>query len=436
MKHIILTLAIVLATLTGFAQEEVAIEQFINQSINRLEITPGWDVHLIHAEADSGYRVAIVTTEDFAALAYNVQLCNLKDQTLTILENTQLPQGTVVEIEGPMTFDMICLWNRATVKADKIIAPQPEQTNCRQKSIFVARYANLHIRNYQIPNQDCLSNIEIWDDAKCTIDTISGDGFSKVTTYNTNDFQIVTNNLNGEIILDEYDETPDWHYQKKDSRVIKNKEVDGEIVTTNRIRFWQHNLNVLATFGYRWGTNPTDANSPLLEDGTLSINVGASTDFQLSYRWGLSTGILLNANRKSLCHQVKYEDDVLVVIDGQEDFERNNLKSYYIGIPVVFNYYLGKRQTESISFDIFCGRLIGEELRTSKDATNLLGLTNWNGESIKNTFNPWKLEVGFSFNTNLFGILHGVRVFANILPEYQPGVINGEIRSVGIEIKL
>ena len=435
MKHIILTLSIVLASLAGFAQEEVAIEQYINQSIKRLDINPGWDVRLIHAETDSTYRVAIVTTMDFAALAYNVQLCNLKDQTLTILENTEMPQGTVVEIEGPMTFDMIALTTGATAEADKVIAPQPEQTNCRQKSIFVARYANLHIRNYEIPNQDCFSNIEIWDNAKCTIDTISGEGYSNVTTYNTNDFQIVNNKLNGEIIVDEYDETPGWHYQKKDSRVIKNKEVDGELVTINRRKYWQHNLNVWAAFGYRWGTNPPDADSPLLEDGTLSINVGFSTDFQLSNHWGLSTGIELNANKKTLCHQVKYEDNVLVVIDGQEDFKRNRLYSYYIGIPVVFNYYLGKRQTESLSIDIFCGRLIEEDLRTSKDATNLLGLTNWKGEVIKNTFNPWKLEVGVGFNTNMLGFFHGIRVFANILPEYQPGVTSCEIRSVGIEIK-
>ena len=90
MKHIILTIAIVLAALTGFAQEEVAIEQYINQSINQLYIDPGWDVRLIHADTDSTYRIAIVTTEDFAALAYNVQLCNLKDRTLTILENTKI----------------------------------------------------------------------------------------------------------------------------------------------------------------------------------------------------------------------------------------------------------------------------------------------------------------------------------------------------------
>ena len=122
MKRIILSLAILLAAQIGFAQEEVAIEQNINQRINKLEINSGWEVHLIHHEADSGYRVAIITEDDLAARAYNVQLCNVKDQTLTILENTQLPRGTVVEIEGPMTFGQINLLNNATAEADYVVA--------------------------------------------------------------------------------------------------------------------------------------------------------------------------------------------------------------------------------------------------------------------------------------------------------------------------
>ena len=118
MKRIILSLAILLAAQIGFAQEEVAIEQNINQRINKLEINSGWEVHLIHHEADSGYRVAIITEDDLAARAYNVQLCNVKDQTLTILENTQLPRGTVVEIEGPMTFGQINLANQSFEQCD------------------------------------------------------------------------------------------------------------------------------------------------------------------------------------------------------------------------------------------------------------------------------------------------------------------------------
>ena len=113
MKRITLFIAILFAFNMGFAQEEVAIEQRIEQSINTLQIYRGWDVHLLHNEADSGYRVAIVTNEDYAPFAFNVQLCNVKGDTLTILENTQLPRGTVVEVEGPMKFQRINLFYEA-----------------------------------------------------------------------------------------------------------------------------------------------------------------------------------------------------------------------------------------------------------------------------------------------------------------------------------
>ena len=44
MKRIILSLAILLAAQISFAQEEVAIEQTINQRINKLEISSGWEI--------------------------------------------------------------------------------------------------------------------------------------------------------------------------------------------------------------------------------------------------------------------------------------------------------------------------------------------------------------------------------------------------------
>ena len=83
-----------------------------------------------------------------------------------------------------------------------------------------------------------------------------------------------------------------------------------------------------------------------------------------------------------MSHQVSYVDDALVVTDGQGDFQRTRLVSDYIGIPVTLYYYLGKQQTESFSLDLFCGRLIGEQLRTSKDPTKLIGFKNWNGEDV------------------------------------------------------
>ena len=436
MKRITVLLAILLAAQIGFAQEEVAIEQNINQRINKLEICSGWDVHLIHHEADSGYRVAIITEDDLAARAYNVQLCNVKDQTLTILENTQLPQGTVVEIEGPMNFGQISLLDRATAEADYVVASvasvPKDLTN-----LNLSKHSSFHVRHYHIPNPENSPGMEIWDHAQLTIDTISGEGNVMMNVYE-GDFQYGTNILRGKIKLCEHENTSDWPYMQREWRVIKTKKVDGELVTTDRRKVWNDALFLEVGIGLLHGNKPTNPNSPFLQSSTLTVNMGLSTYFNLGNRWGLKTGLLWNENRKSLCHQVKYENNELVVSDGQGDYQRNRLYNLYMGIPVSLSYYLGKKQTESVSLDLYCGRLLGEALVTSKDPTKPFGLVLFPGtkDHLDNIFNPWKLEVGLSFNTQHLGIIHGVRVFTNLLPEYKPGVTTDKFRSVGFEIKL
>ena len=434
MKRITLLIAILIAFQTGFAQEEVAVEQRIEQSINTLQIHRGWDVHLLHNEADSGYRVAIVTNEDYAPFAFNVQLCNVKGDTLTILENTQLPRGTVVEVEGPMKFQRIALMNEATAKADQVIATQSDS---HLTNLYINRDADFHIQHYLIPDPDCGPGIEVWDRSKLTLDTISGTGNAAVKIYDKTDFQIVTNELNGKITLHKYEVTPGWHYHTTDWREIKSKGEDGIWFTTDHKKIWNNAINIEAGFGYRLGTNPKNADSPFLQNGTLSINFGLGTYFNFNNHLGLRTGLQMNVNKKYLCHQVSYEDNALVVTDGQGDYQRNTLSNTYLGVPISLNYYLGKQQTESFSLDLFCGYLIGEVLRTSNDPTLLVqGGFGWLSTPVDDIFNPWKLEVGLSFNTQHLGIIHGVRVFTNLLPEYKPSVTNEKFRTVGIELKL
>ena len=437
MKRIILSIAIFLAAQIGFAQEEVAIEQTINQRINKLEINPGWDVHLIHHEADSGYRVAIITEDDLAARAYNVQLCNVKDSTLTILENTQLPRGTVVEIEGPMTFGQINLLNNATAEADYVVASAASVPK-DWTNLILSKNSSFHIRHYHIPNPENSPGMKIWDHAQLTIDTLSGEGDAVMNVYADANFQYGSNTLRGKITLYDYEANNNYPYWQKERREIKTKEVDGELVTTDRRKVWNDALFLEVGIGLQHGNTPTNPNSPFLQYNTSTVNIGFGTYFKLGNRWGLKTGLLWNENRKSLCHQVKYENNELVVSDGQGDYQRNRLYNLYMGIPVSLSYYLGKKQTESVSLDLYCGRLLGEALVTSKDPTKPFGLVLFPGtkDHLDNIFNPWKLEVGLSFNTQHLGIIHGIRVFTNLLPEYKPGVTTDKFRSVGVEIKL
>ena len=434
MKRIILSFIILLAAQIGFAQEEVALEQNINTSINYLNINAGWNVHLMHRDTE-GYRIAVVVPKQYEEIALvDVQVCNINCDTMTINENTLLPRGTVLEIEGPMTFGQLRLLDRATAEADYLVASeQKDLTN-----LCLCMNSSLHVQHYHIPNPESSPCVDVWDHAKLTIDTISGEGDAVVKVYE-GDFQYGTDFLQGKITLYEYGNTSDWPYmQGKDCRVIKTKEVDGELVTTDRRKVWNDALVLDVGIGEQHGNTPTNPNSPFLQYNTLTVNIGFSTYFNLGNRWGLKTGLLWNENRKSLCHQVKYENNELVVIDGQGDYQRNRLYNLYMGIPVSLSYYLGKKQTESVSLDLYCGRLLGEALVTSKDPTKPFGLVLFPGtkDHLDNIFNPWKLEVGLSFNTQHLGIIHGIRVFTNLLPEYKPGVTTDKFRSVGFEIKL
>ena len=322
MKRIFLSLAILLAAQIGFAQEEVAIEQNINQRINELEIYSGWDVHLIHHEADSGYRVAIITEDDLAARAYNVQLCNVKDSTLTILENTQLPRGTVVEIEGPMTFGQINLLDRATAEADYVVASAasvPEDWN----NLNLCMYSSFHIRHYHIPNPENSPGIKIWDHAQLTIDTLSGEGDAVVNTYEGN-FQYGSDILRGKITLYDYEATNNWPYQQTDVRVIKTKEVDGEITYTEHRKIWNNSISFGASIGYRSDPNPIDFESPFRHTDTRNFSWELQTGFRFSRHLGLNTGLKAMLNYQYLDHQVKLTDDGgLECIDGQTPIQKN-----------------------------------------------------------------------------------------------------------------
>ena len=436
MKRITLLLAILLATHMAFAQEEVAIEQNINTSINYLNINAGWNVRLMHRETE-GYRIAIVVPKQYEEIAIvDVHECIINCDTMTINENTLLPRGTVIELEGPMAFGQINLLNNATAEADYVVSSAASALkDCT--NLNLSKNSSFHVRHYHIPNPENSPGMEIWDNAQLTIDTISGEGNVMMNVYE-GDFQYGTNILRGKIKLCEHENTSDWPYMQREWRIIKTKEVDGELITTDRRKLWNDALVVDIGLGIQQGNTPTNPNSPFLQYNTVSLNIGFTTYFKLGNHWALRTGLQWNDNRKSLCHQVKYENNELIVVDGQGDYQRNRLYNLYMGIPVSLDYYLGKRQTESFSLDLYCGRLIGETLLTSKDPTKPFGLSLFPGtkDHLDNIFNPWKLEVGLSFNTRHLGIIHGLRVFTNLLPEYKPGVTTDKFRSVGLEIKL
>ena len=423
MKRIILSFIILLAAQIGLAQEEVAIEQNINAPIGCLSINAGWEVRLMNRNTDS-YRLAVVVPDRFAGIAAETQVCNLKGDTLTILKNDMLPQETILELEGPLELQEIVLFTEAKATFDRLVIPE----KAVKYEIYIGEKSEMTVHQMIFNGEPF---IRLGNESKLTIDTIQGCGKPFIETYNAQ-FQYGKSLLDGEIVVKEF-KKPSWfYYEVHPPKVIKTEMKDGKPVTTERYKIWNASVALDAGIGFRKHQNPVDFNSPFTNNGILAINIGLSTGFRFSDRWTLSTGLRYNFNTYYMAHQLKLNENGLETIDGQTPIQQNELANDYLGIPVELRFSLGEQWKSSLSVDAFFGRRIQGVFRTRGPEDNY---KDWNIEKAASLFNPWKLEVGFSVNTSLIGFIHGIRVYTNLLPEYNKAVTTEKFRSIGVEIK-
>lgn len=422
MKRITLLIMLLCLTGLGIAQEEVAIEQTINQPIGYLEIGAGWEVRLKNNEGN-GYRIAIVVSERFAGIAAETQVCNLAGDTLTILENTILPKGTVVELEGRLGFRKINAFDKATALAEQIDIPE----NADPVYIELGEKADLSIKKLVCQGDP---HFEMGERSRLNIDTICGSGDIHISRHNA-EFQYGTSLKEGKIHIDIY-ERPSWYYVKENPIIITTKLEDGQPVTTERNRIWDNDLSISLGVGYRNGLNPVNRNSPYTNSGGLDVPFGLLTGFVFTPHLSLTTGLQVNFNQRWMDYPVKMGENGLEVIENPEMTQHNKLVSTYLCIPAELYYYFGKSKSYGISMDVRLGYLIGAQLITRFPSVGNQGSI---GEKARSLFNPWKLEAGISFNTNVLGIIHGVRVYTNLLPEYNKAVTTEKFRSIGVEIK-
>ena len=422
MKQITLLIMLLCLTGLGFAQEEVAIEQTINQPIGYLEIGAGWEVRLMNRNTDS-YRLAVVVPDKFAGIANETRVCNLAGDTLTILENTILPKGTVVELEGRLGFRKINAFGKSTAMAEQIDIPE----NADPVYIELGEKADLSIKKLVCQGDP---HFEMGERSRLNIDTICGRGDIHIARHNA-EFQYGTSLKEGKIHIDIY-ERPSWYYVKENPIIITTKLEDGQPVTTERNRIWDNSLSISLGVGYRNGLNPVNRNSPYTNSGGLDVPIGLLTSFVFTPHLSLSTGLQLNLNQRWMDYPVKMGENGLEVIENPEMTQHNKLVSTYLCIPAELYYYFGKSKSYGISMDVRLGYLIGAQLITRFPSVGNQGSI---GENARSLFNPWKLEAGISFNTNVLGIIHGIRVYTNLLPEYNKAVTTEKFRSIGVEIK-
>lgn len=187
--------------------------------------------------------------------------------------------------------------------------------------------------------------------------------------------------------------------------------------------------------------------NPYCSTHGYTLQIPLMLQYQLTPHWRLSTGLRYDFNWDPLKYRVTYGFDQPLTIDT--GVFRGCQSAYafhsYLGVPLQVTWYpMPKdRGVLSVSFDIYAAYsvsrfLMVKEWEVENYNPHTLGY-NCSGtedEYFDPSMLPWKLEVGVSLNTNVLGLIHGVRFFADLLPLYREPVSGEKIRNFGMTIFL
>lgn len=183
--------------------------------------------------------------------------------------------------------------------------------------------------------------------------------------------------------------------------------------------------------------------SPYYSTHGLTLQVPLLLRYQVSPHWRLATGLRVDLNYQPLHYNVDYHEvddgNGYIYVDGLDfgDYaDRNDGKQHaytffgYIGIPLQATWYpwANERRLLGVTADLFAGYAFATNFcpnasyieRHPDGNVGIQEVNHVNTEA--ESLLPWKLELGVTLSTDVLGLLHGVRFFANLLPSYRDPV--------------
>ena len=189
--------------------------------------------------------------------------------------------------------------------------------------------------------------------------------------------------------------------------------------------------------------------NPYCSTHGYTLQIPLLLHYQMSPHWRLSTGLRYDFNWDPLKYRVTYgyDDNHPLTIDTGLFRGRQSAYAFhsYLGVPLQLTWYPMPKDKGvlSVSFDLYAAYsvsrfLMVKEFEVENYNPYTLGYNSSGTEDeyFDSSMLPWKLEVGVSLNTNVLGLIHGVRFFADLLPLYREPVSGEKIRNFGMTIFL
>lgn len=186
--------------------------------------------------------------------------------------------------------------------------------------------------------------------------------------------------------------------------------------------------------------NKGNAHSPYYSDRGAVVQIPLMAHWMIASNWKFAVGLRYDFTINPIFYNVEFEGDGDQGLGFLQTPTTVTQKAYaytsHVGIPIELKWYpwSDDKGLLGIALDFFAGYAVKSYFAIDNIATpgsnadETVGLKT----SSSKAFNPWKAEVGLSYTTNIIGIFHGFRLFANLLPTYKDPTTGEKIYTLGI----
>jgi len=191
----------------------------------------------------------------------------------------------------------------------------------------------------------------------------------------------------------------------------------------------------------------------------LQLQVPLVLKYRVSPHWNLGAGVRYDLRFDPLVYAVKVNYNY----NGEWstlgiDFESTPIAGrqsgyamrHYIGLPLSATWYPWAREPRllGIAFDLYAGYSFSshivtgriEAMRTTTGGTSDVSITDYSQSDAiyigDPSLLPWKLELGVTLSTDVLGLVHGVRLFTDLLPVYRDPATGDNLYTAGMTIFL
>lgn len=187
--------------------------------------------------------------------------------------------------------------------------------------------------------------------------------------------------------------------------------------------------------------------SPYYSQYGFTLQIPLLAHWNITPNWQLSTGLRYDFTWNPLYYNVELSSTPNNTPECGLQFMQTpttatqNAYAYisHLGIPVELKWYPWAEHHNRLGLgvDFFVGYAV-----TRYFVIDNIPSPGIYEDVIRNTvcrssaIQPWKLEMGFSINTDIIGLAHGIRLFTNILPTYKDPISGQKIYQSGITIFL